>query len=385
MRLDVTELVRQQIARDRARTAAFPFLRARKIARMRASAHGFLRGAAPLYYQILRARPELAEGPPGQGWLAGDLHVENFGAYRPESLAGRHADRVVFDLNDFDDAFTGPWRLDVLRLLTSVLLSARARGLDGTQAVELGERLLAAHGTRQVPGPPRPVRALIERTSNRSRADLLDERTEVSAGRRRFLRGERYRPLPAALLAPARQAFADYVARLPAADREPAEAFEVCDLAFRVAGTGSLGVLRIAVLTRGKARHRGGWIFDLKEEFGRNGARRVLSAQEACLRHPPRMAGTTRLGSRSMLVRRLSPEEDKLDLAHADTADLDALVAYLGALSGSAHRRGASGRAARPWSDGDRSRLLDAAVALAGLHESCYLVFCKLTRSRDLT
>src|SRR5262249_61131881 len=97
-----------------------------------------------------------------------------------------------------------------------------------------------------------------------------------------------------------------------------------------------------------------------KERCAGTGPGRVLSAQEPCLGHPPRMAGTTRLGSRSMLVRRLSPEEDKLDLAHADTADLDALVAYLGALSGSAHRRGASGRAARPWSDGDRSRLLDA-------------------------
>src|SRR5262249_15161893 len=105
-RLDTATLVRDQLALDRARTPRFPHLLARKIERMRASATGFLRGAAPLYYQILAERPDLADGPPGEGWLAGDLHLENFGAYRPED------DRVAFDINDFDDAIVGPWRFD---------------------------------------------------------------------------------------------------------------------------------------------------------------------------------------------------------------------------------------------------------------------------------
>lgn len=49
---------------------------------MLASPHAFLRGAAPLFYEILAARPDLAAGPPGEGWIVGDMHLENVGAYR---------------------------------------------------------------------------------------------------------------------------------------------------------------------------------------------------------------------------------------------------------------------------------------------------------------
>jgi hypothetical protein len=44
------------------------------------------------------------------------------------------------------------------------------------------------------------------------------------------------------------------------------------------------------------------------------GAERVLSALHACLERPPRMAGTTDLDGRPMLVRRLMPQEDSWTL-----------------------------------------------------------------------
>src|SRR3982074_1839676 len=98
---------RHQLANDRARTRRFPLLFARKLTRMSASPLAFLRGAAPLFYEMLASRRELADGPPGEGFIVGDLHLENFGAYRPGADGDRprelkkHA--VVFNLNDFDD------------------------------------------------------------------------------------------------------------------------------------------------------------------------------------------------------------------------------------------------------------------------------------------
>src|SRR5262245_19511099 len=71
---DPSELARAQLDRDKLRTQHMPSLFARKVARMRASAVGFLRGAAPLYYEL--CADDIAEGPPGEGWIAGDLHVE---------------------------------------------------------------------------------------------------------------------------------------------------------------------------------------------------------------------------------------------------------------------------------------------------------------------
>src|SRR5262249_26764415 len=110
-------LASRQIALDRAATAAIPALFQRKKERILGSPHAFLPGSATLFYEILPARPDLAGGPDGEGWLVGDCHLENVGAYRTD------ADEVVFDLNDFDDATIGPWRLDVVRLTTSVLLA----------------------------------------------------------------------------------------------------------------------------------------------------------------------------------------------------------------------------------------------------------------------
>jgi uncharacterized protein (DUF2252 family) len=387
------ELARRQLERDRRATAGFPHLLAHKMTRMRVSAHAFLRGAAPLFYDVLAVRPDLAAGPPGQGWLAGDLHLENFGAYRPAPLAGsgRH-DQVEFGLNDFDEAVVGPWRLDLLRLLTSVFLAGRQHGLEGRRVTDLARALLAGYDLQRMPAAPAPIAALIETVRGRTRRQLLDARTELVRHRRRFVRGDRYRDLPRALADAARAAFGNWVSRLSVASTAPAEAFEIVDVAFRVAGTGSLGVLRVAVLTQGKGGPHSGWIFDLKEERAPAAARllrppplehavRVKNAMLASLAHPPTMLGTTRLGGRSMLVRRLAPQEDKLDVTRLSSAELVPVARYLGALVGAAHRRGATLARSRRLSADDISRLLAQAVELCGIHEAAYLAWSGTLRS----
>jgi uncharacterized protein (DUF2252 family) len=55
--------------------------------------------------------------------ICGDAHLSNFGLYAsPER-------RLVFDLNDFDEAAPGPWEWDVKRLVTSVVLGGSELGL----------------------------------------------------------------------------------------------------------------------------------------------------------------------------------------------------------------------------------------------------------------
>src|SRR5262249_52621622 len=82
--LDPAHLAERQLELDHARTARFSDLFARKMVRMSASPLAFLRGAAPLFYEILHTRHDLSDGPAGDGWLVGDAHLENFGAYRPD-------------------------------------------------------------------------------------------------------------------------------------------------------------------------------------------------------------------------------------------------------------------------------------------------------------
>lgn len=92
------------------------------------------------------------------------------------------------------------------------------------------------------------------------------------------------------------------------------------------------------------------------------------------------MIGTTKLRGTSMFVRRLAPQEDKLDWTKLHEGDLDPLARHLGALLGAAHRRGAKRIPKTPWHEEDRKRLLDHAISLAGVHEAMYLAYCDLVR-----
>ncbi len=60
--------------------------------------------------------------------LCGDLHLENFGAYRTDQGDFR------FDINDFDDALVAPCSLDLVRCVTSILLAAELWRLTPTRA-----------------------------------------------------------------------------------------------------------------------------------------------------------------------------------------------------------------------------------------------------------
>jgi uncharacterized protein (DUF2252 family) len=399
--VDPGRLARRQIEIDRNRTARFPHLHAHKAERMSASPLALLRGAAPVFYELLDRHPTLEEGPPGEGWLVGDAHLENFGAYRAGPLSvgetpeTRKKERVVFDLNDFDDTFVGPWRYDVLRLTTSLILVGREIGTDGVRTLELSRGLLeayvqAAFDQKRASGSPAPVSALIEQVRSRTRKELLDARTTVVRGARKFVRGKRYEALRPKVRARAEKAFARYLKRLPEFAKAPPEAFEVIDAAFRVAGTGSLGCLRVALLLRGKGGIDGAWVFDMKQEDQPSAsglvkpprlepAERVQAGILACVARPPRMIGTTRLRGMSMLVRRLSPQEDKLDWTTLKSEDLDPLARYLGSLLGAAHRRGAKRIPKRAWDGEDQEGLLTRAIALAGAHEAMYLAYCGMT------
>jgi uncharacterized protein (DUF2252 family) len=398
------QLAERQIELDKQRTLSYPALLARKRARMSASPLAFLRGAAPLFYEILAQQSELAQGPDGQGFIQGDAHLENFGAYSPviHEAGTWKKGPATFNLNDFDDATRGAWRWDVLRLATSLLLAGRELGQSGATVLSLCELLIerhvaAAFSAAALPAVPGAIAKLVQRVQERSRKRLLDDRTASDGSRRHFVRGERYRDVSDEIARELPHALALFAERCAAEGGPRSEQLQILDFAFRIAGTGSLGALRVAVLTRGKGGVDGEWLFDLKEQLpssvnalagaanASSGSRaaEVEQAFRSCVTPPPRMLGTSRIGDKEVLVRRLTPQEDKLSLTQLKADELRPLAAYLGALLGQAHRRGASA-AFTPWTELERAGLLERAVRLAGLHEATYLQWCLLTREVPL-
>lgn len=88
-----------------------------RYARMLTSAFAFYRGAAAIMAADLASTPD--SGIRAQ--LCGDAHLSNFGGF---SAPDRE---IVFDVNDFDETYHGPWEWDLERLVASVEIAGRDR------------------------------------------------------------------------------------------------------------------------------------------------------------------------------------------------------------------------------------------------------------------
>lgn len=89
-----------------------------KYGRMSASPFAFLRGSAAVMAADLADTP--ATGV--DAILCGDAHLSNFGLFAsPER-------RLVFDMNDFDEVYPGPWEWDLKRLAASAVVAGRGNG-----------------------------------------------------------------------------------------------------------------------------------------------------------------------------------------------------------------------------------------------------------------
>jgi uncharacterized protein (DUF2252 family) len=86
--------------------------------RMLLSPFTFYRGAAAVMAEDLSRTP--ASGLLVQ--LCGDAHLSNFGAF------GSPERQLVFDINDFDETYPGPWEWDVKRLAASLVVAGRENG-----------------------------------------------------------------------------------------------------------------------------------------------------------------------------------------------------------------------------------------------------------------
>jgi len=294
---------------------------------MRASAFGFLRGTCHLFYDRLPASGLLTKAP--RAWICGDLHLENFGSYKGDNRL------VYFDLNDFDEAALAPCTWDLLRLLTSVLVGAGTLGLGAAQARGLCRRLLEAYVSAIQDSKARwverdtaegVVRELLDGLRTRTRKDFLDSRTVRVKGLRQIrVEGKR-------ALAATRQQHV----RINAFMREFARSqpnpgfFRLLDVVRRIAGTGSLGVQRYALLVEGKGSPDGNYLLDLKQALPsslvphldvkqpkwKSEAHRVVALQRRVQAIPMAFLTPVSIDGVPYVLRGLQPIEDRVALGH---------------------------------------------------------------------
>jgi uncharacterized protein (DUF2252 family) len=357
MHVDPIDLV-AQVNRGRV-----PALLQRKFTAMAADPFAFLRATAGLGHRAVD-RAALPAQP--LAWLCGDLHVQNFGCFRGANGL------VYFDLNDFDEAGRLPASLDILRLLASVHVAAAHLGLGEGEDAQVARAALDAYAGALARGKAfwlerdtaaGPARRLLRQVERRARRDLLASRTHGrGAARRLNLDGVRYLALGRATALRGRLQAA--VAELGAHFSAP-EYFAVQDLAFRVAGMGSLGVSRYVALTQGEGGGHGQALIDLKfavpsaavmacpdlaQPVWSSEAARVIAVQDLCQAASPAFLSVVAVGARLFIARELQPVEDKMPievLAHAPRRLAHAL-ADMGRLAAWAQLRAAGRQGAAP-------------------------------------
>jgi len=328
---------------------------------MRATPFAFFRATCGLFYARAATHHLLPKAP--LGWLCGDLHLENFGAYRGENGL------AYFDLNDFDEALLAPGTWDILRLVTSVVVWAGQREHPARERKRLAQIPLETFDLALRAGRARwlerataegPIRKLLRQVERRTTEELLNQRTAGRGkhGARRLLR------VPGQLL-PAPTDEKRRVVKTLARFARGVHAqgyYRVLDVTRRIAGLGSLGLPRWVILVEGDGAPDGNRLLDLKAAhppaalpWARarqprfpSEAARAVQVQQWVEAEPPALLAAVGTG-RGFILRELQPRKDRMRLAHLeeDPHRVASVLEAMGRLAAwalirSAGRRGAA-------------------------------------------
>ncbi len=367
-----------------------PRLVRRKLRLMLGDPFTFFRGANHLF---VADWPELGPPEPGPAVLiCGDLHLENFGAYRTAEGDFR------YDINDFDDAAVGPSSLDLVRCTTSIFLAAERWDLTPTAASGMAlaylehyrRATLEAVGAGKV-GEVAPrsgqgaIWELLGTTAVATQAELLDRYARRRDGGRPVIRRSKKHPeVSRKRLDEIREAVEGYGRSAGTED-----AFRVHDVTGRIAGVGSLGVRRYLALIEGDGPPDGYRIIDIKQaepspipdriaapqpDWG-DEAHRVVKAQTAMQGHPSAGLDVLEIGALSCRIREMIPEDNRssLDRFRRRPSRLRDAVETAGVLTAWSHLRGdrsgsADGRGQDHWPELARwssGAAIDAVLAAA--------------------
>ena len=325
-----------------------------KYQKMRSSPFGFLRATCHLFYDSLPASGLIKSAP--LTWICGDLHLENFGSYKGNNRL------TYFDLNDFDESALAPASWELIRMLTSLWVGADSLSIDQSEARMLCSVFLDSYASSLAAGKAYwiegetaqgLIRKLLDGLRDRQRAQFLKTRTSLM-GKKRVLKVDGKKALPATDAQ--RAAITEFMSRFSKTQSQP-EFFRILDVARRVAGTGSLGINRYAILVNGKGAPGGHYLLDLKQSLAssvaphfealqpqwRSHAHRIVEVQHRMQAVSVALLQPVRFDDSAYVLRELQPIEDRvtLDGSRQTLGELNHVAGTMGRLVAWAQLRSA--------------------------------------------
>jgi uncharacterized protein (DUF2252 family) len=232
----------------------------------------FLRGAALVMADDLSRTPH--SGLLTQ--ICGDAHLSNFGAFAAPDR------RLVFDLNDFDETAVGPFDWDVKRLAASVVVSSRELGLYAKTQGRLARLVASTYrtATAQFAGSStldvwyaridqveleklarsrseverKMVEKSLKKARSRTSLKARDSLTALVDGHRRFVDDPPIlqRVTDEIMANEVAKVLAGYRNSLPPDRKRLLRRFTPVDVAHKVVGVGSVGLMAFIVLFEGR-------------------------------------------------------------------------------------------------------------------------------------
>jgi uncharacterized protein (DUF2252 family) len=313
----------------------------RKFRKMAADPFAFYRGSAPLFYaDVAELDDRWADERTAGVWIQGDLHAENYGTYMDA------AGILVFDVNDFDEAYLGHFTWDLARMAASLGLMGFAKALSDdtieamirTYADAYLEQVRAfATGDRDedfrltLDNTEGAVHAALVAARTETRYELLASLSSVENGERRFRDGPGVRRLDDDERDEVLDAYRSYLETIPETKRQHSVSYVVKDVVgVKGFGIGSAGLPAYNLLVEGRSQAlENDVVLSMKEAvvaapsrvvddermaeaFEHQGHRTAVS-QRALQAHADPWLGWCELHGRGQVVQELSPHEVDLD------------------------------------------------------------------------
>lgn len=339
----------------RAEPAAFR----RKFRKMASTAFAFYRGSACIFYADMvngYQDSSFLTAETSRVWIHGDLHAENFGTYmNAEGI-------LVFNVNDFDEAYVGPFIWDLRRFVASIALIGYAKALsdemisylvNGFAQSYLAELRGIAQGGDDAIGSltlattTGPLHRVLQMARLNTRVDLLRQQTVIDNYERRFAHGEGVFMIDEPTKSSVEEAFRGYLTTLPHHDHKIDHTIK--DIVLRKGvGIGSAGLPSYNILLEGHTQAlENDVIIYMKQAqtpavsryigdarvrgYFQHQGHRTAESQRALQAAADAWLGFTELGGVGQLVAEVSPYAADLDWSDVNEPDeLVSVVRELG-------------------------------------------------------
>ncbi|ASN04658.1 DUF2252 domain-containing protein [Virgibacillus necropolis] len=342
----------------------------RKYKKMLASPFQFYRGSAFLFYYDATQIPfayHTADDKPT--WLQGDLHFENFGAFKNKE------GNVVYNTNDFDEGYLGSYFYDVYRMAASIALYSEELGYGEEDQIKLinvylqayYKQLLAFVDRDELPGSLTfheqntigPVQMVLKGLPEREVNAVLDAITTVDSGERKFQEKDGLKHLTHKEYNLLKKSWPDYVASIDSDNRQREGFYKIKDVVKKLgAGTGSIGLQRYYILIDGhEDGEDGDLVLEAKEartpapnhffpydelfsDDSPHHGKRVIIAQKAMQYLVDPYLGYFSIGDHDFYVRENSPYNEGVDPSELmDNEGMESTVELMGKVTAKAHAR----------------------------------------------